>query len=148
MLRNPEGALLNAWRSMNVPVPEGNVVDKWYAAIYKDTNKNKSYLYIGKAKKRFLHDAKGPISGILLDCLKPHVGSSNVLETYKEDDHDEAFFPIWDIITRPLALNVIKHDRLEFPHYQDVKTLFNKVVSLDRKALANQIQSNSRYNIF
>ena len=36
MLNDPESAVLNNWRSMNFPVSEKNVIDKWYGAIYQD----------------------------------------------------------------------------------------------------------------
>ena len=118
-----------------------DVINKWYAAIYED-KKGKSHLYVGKALVRFLEDGRAPIESLQLDCLKPHVGSGTLLETYT-DWQDVAIFPIRNIISRPLVMNVIRHDKLDFPEYPDVKLLYEKVICLDRKKLALQI--NSRF---
>ena len=92
--------------------------------------------------KRFLHDTSGPIQSIPLDYLKLQVGSGNILESYSTPGQDKYPFQIYNIITGPLILNVIKHNKLEFPHYQDVKTLYDYVLQIDRKDLATKIQSS------
>ena len=63
------------WTKLSPPVPEESVVQRWYGAIYH--GKKKSHLYVGKAIRRFLDDADGPVSGIELDCLKPHIGKGS-----------------------------------------------------------------------
>ena len=61
MLKEPEQALLDIWRSMNFPVLENDVINKWYAAIYYNTEgKQYPHLYIGKATNRFLADETIP----------------------------------------------------------------------------------------
>ena len=113
MLKEPEQALLDIWRSMNFPVLENDVINKWYAAIYYNTEgKQYPHLYIGKATNRFLADETGPISQLQLDFLKPHIGQGTLLE--RQTSKDIWVSDIYNIISGPLNFNVTKADKLNF----------------------------------
>ena len=75
-----EEGLLRLWRELSPPQSEDSVVQNWYGAIYE--HKKKSYLYVGKAIRRFFFDVDGPVTAIELDCLKPKLGTGTVLESY------------------------------------------------------------------
>ena len=75
---NDEEEMINTWKALNLPNKKEDVVQKWYACIYE--TKKKNHLYIGKAVKRFLDDKEGPVNDLEIECLKPHVGTGNMLE--------------------------------------------------------------------
>ena len=72
-----EEELKQLWKKLSPPLPEESLVEKWYGATYH--GKKKSHLYVGKAIRRFLEDANGPVQGMELDCLSPHVGTGTIL---------------------------------------------------------------------
>lgn len=83
-----EEKLIKLWKWLSPPTPEDKVKGKWFAVVFKPESKlqkkrsSPPSLYIGKATTRFLVDQDGPACGIEFDCLKPHVGSGNTLESY------------------------------------------------------------------
>ena len=71
--------LNNFWASLSPPACKSDVLNKWSACVYQI--KNKQCLFIGKSIERFLHDENGPIAALSIDCLKPPIGSGNILES-------------------------------------------------------------------
>ena len=125
--------LRDFWRSVNPPVPEEQVVGKWYAAIY--LGKRKEQIYVGRATKRFLSEKDGPATCLELDCLKPHFGSGSILESVPAHlERDVDIFAIQDIFAGPLTVNPLKGDKWDVPQYEKVKKTFELVVKLDRES--------------
>ena len=97
---------------------------KWYAVIFK--GKNKPMLYVGKVKKRFLEDKDGPVTDIMLLCLKPKVGSGTILED--SPTHFEKFadlIPLVDVIAGPLIVEPLEGNTFNVPKYEDVVRIFD-----------------------
>ena len=131
---NDEEEMINTWKALNLPNKEENVVQKWYACIYE--TKKKNHLYIGKAVKRFLDDKEGPVNGLEIECLKPHVGTGNVLESVPEHlERDVDVFPAYCIIDGPLHVIPLKGGKWEISEYTNLKEKFERVEKMDRKTI-------------
>ena len=130
-----EEVLLALWKSLSPPVPEEEVVQKWYAVIFSD--KKKSYLYIGKALNRFLVDEGGPIKSLIVDCcLKPPVGSTDVLDFLPENQpKDISEFDISDVIAK-VEVEPVRGNQIKVFGYDKIKAFYNSVVKLDRANFA------------
>ena len=88
--------LRDVWRSLNPPVPEEQVVGKWYGAIY--LGKQKEPIYVVRATKRFLSEKDRSPTCLELDCLKPHFRSGSTLESVPAHlERDVDIFAIQDI---------------------------------------------------
>ena len=74
---------------------------EWYAIVYTDV-KAKQNLCIGRATKRFLEETGGKVTHLELDCLKPHVGNSNIMDEYPEDQNDLFNFNVSDVFFGPI----------------------------------------------
>ena len=107
------------------------MVQKWYAVIFSD--KKKSYLYIGKALNRFLVDEGGPIKSLIVDCcLKPPVGSTDVLDFLPENQpKDISEFEISDVIAK-VEVEPVRGNQIKVFEYNKIKAFYNSVVKLDR----------------
>ena len=93
-----------------------------------------------KATQRFLDDVDGPVEGIEFDCLKPHVGTSTILLSVPEHlQRDVDVFPLRNI-DGPLKVIPLKGGKWDVPEYQQLKEKFERVVKLDRKALAATLE--------
>ena len=95
-----EEKLQSFWRSITLPVPEEEVIHRWYVVIYK--GKKRTYLHIGKAVSRFLEDENGKVHSLMIDCcMKQPVGSTDILECLPENQPaDISPFPLSDIIAK------------------------------------------------
>lgn len=134
-----EGALKGLWKKLSPPVSEESVVQQWYGIIYN--GKKKGHLYVGKATRRFLHDVDGPVSGIEFDCLKPHIGTGTVLSSIPDHlERDISIFSIHDIIDGPLEVIPLKSGKWNVPAYSKLKEKFERVVKLNREALASTLK--------
>ena len=123
--------LKKLWKGLCPPTREEEILQKWFGAVY--VKNSKQYLYVGKATKRFLDDEDGAITGIELDCLKPHVGTGTELESYAGgSSRDIDVFPIHDIIEGSLFVEPLKGNRWNVPTYRSLKEKFMRVVQLDR----------------
>ena len=61
---NPADLLKKVWKVISPPTPEDEVTKGWYVSY---TKKQKSYLYVGKAIRRFLLDKDGLANVLELD---------------------------------------------------------------------------------
>ena len=87
-----------------------DVLNKWYACAYQI--KNKLQLFIVKSIERFLHYENVQLAALSIDCLKPPVGSGNILESIPSHlPCDIGVFPFQDIFYGPTEVLSIKNDR-------------------------------------
>ena len=122
------------------PTPEDEVTKGWYGAIYRE--KKKSYLYVGKATRRFLLDKDGLANALELDCLKPHVGNGTVLQSYDKSTERDLFInPLHNIIAGPVKIMPKKFPNLDVPDYQKLEKTFREVKNLDRQLIYNLIST-------
>ena len=70
--------LKNFYESLILPASKSDILNKWFACVYQI--KNKPCLFIEKLIKRFLHDENGLIATPSIGCLKPPIGSGNIIE--------------------------------------------------------------------
>ena len=71
--------LKNFLGSLSLSPYKSDVWNKWLTCAYQI--KNKLHLFIEKLIERFLHDENGPTAALSIDCLKPPIGSGNILES-------------------------------------------------------------------
>ncbi|CAL4074705.1 unnamed protein product [Meganyctiphanes norvegica] len=130
--------LVKFWKKVSPPHKEITVVGKWYASIYKDS-KGKQSLYFGRETKRFLEEAEGKVTNIELDCLKPHVGNSNIIEDYPEGQKDIYLYMIADVFAGPLVMEPYPQRKWNVPNLKEIKQMYDRIVEIDRKALYNSV---------
>ena len=107
------------WKSP--PTDESTIVGKWYAVSY--SARKKPVLYIARAKRRFLMN--NSVSGIEMDCLKPHVGSGTVLEEVPQHlPRDTGNFTLSHIIAGPISCEPMSNGRWNVPNYDAIRAFF------------------------
>ena len=127
------------WKSLRPPTKENEILQKWFGVVY--TNKKKSYLYSGKATKRFLEDENGLVSAIEIDCLKPHVGNEPILESIPAHlPRDLYMCPLHNIIFGPLVVSPPKGEKWHIPTYHTLKEQFEDIVKIDREKLVSDLE--------
>ena len=98
--------LHSVWDELNPPIPEQNIIGKYFGLIYyTDESRKKSRLFVGKVIRRFCQDAKGPVQFLEFECLKYASGTPTVLE--KSPSHFDLeidLIPAWDIICGPMSV--------------------------------------------
>lgn len=127
--------LQNTWESMNTPVPEKDLQDEWFAAIYY--GKKNGTLYIGRLTKRFLTNAEGTITQVELDCLKPAVipSTTDLEEPPAHLGKDYGIFPIHDIIAGFLPITYISGRKWKYMDYPKLFKLFKLVEKQPRDTI-------------
>ena len=94
------------WDELNQPIPEQNIIGKYFGLIYyTDESQKKGRLFVGKVIRRFCQDAKGPAQFLEFECLKYASGTPTVLEkspSYFDQEID--LIPAWDIICGPMSV--------------------------------------------
>ena len=128
-----EMALLSLWKWLSPPTEEEEIVGKWFALVYE--SKKKSYVYVGKALKRFLQDVNGLAIGLEMNCLKPKIGSGDVLESYDVGQEDIAVVKLSNIISGPLSVTPLRHGKWQINGYSGIINTFDRVKKLDRESL-------------
>ena len=84
MSSSPFPILGECWKGLSPPISEAEIVGKWYACIFKA--KKKTYLYTGRATRRFLNDEGGLITALEIDCLEQKLSvTENVLKRGQQD---------------------------------------------------------------
>ena len=136
--------LRKLWKKLNPPTTEESIVEKWYACVYKQ---KKETLFIVKVKMHFLYDKDGPTTGLQLDCLKPHVGLSSILETTPEHLPDISKFKLYNIIAGPIEVLPLKERKLEAPLYQELQRYFQLTVQLDTEELLKDVNDELQLQI-
>ncbi|CAK8690374.1 unnamed protein product [Clavelina lepadiformis] len=136
---NAVDVLGKTWLSVSPPIEEQDVLNQWYRVI-DEGKKKKTSLYIGKVTRRFLEDENGPVHGLEIDCLKPHVGQGNVLKSVP--DHmpsDIDFFPVCNIISGPLRVEPLEGSKWHVSKFAAVKRVFNDAKSINKRELATKL---------
>ena len=113
--------LKKTWKNINIPVKEEDIIGKWFACIYGE--KMKQTLFVAKAKMRFLLDVNGLTEGLMLECLKPNVGSTNILQSPPEHLPDIDKFLTENIIAGPLKVLPIKRKKVGSPVIPSLKKI-------------------------
>ena len=123
--------LKETWKSLSPPINETDIIGKWYGLSW--TTKRSTTLFVGKLVRRFLVDQNGPVDSFIMRCLKPKVGSGNILEeTPSHLPPDESHFPLCDVIAGPLHVFPKGSTRLEVLMYNELKKHFDIVSKLNR----------------
>ena len=136
--------LQNTWKKINPPVTEEQLLGKFFAGIYIGTSakgkSKKANMYVGKVKQRYLHDADGPTILLKLDCLKPAVGSTTLLEEIPSHlPRDIGDFEAHNIIAGPLEATPEKGKKWAIKFYPQVHQTFEHVVKLNREEDYNKL---------
>ena len=127
--------LKGVWHELNPPTSEGDLVGRFYAAIYNDTRSKRPLLYIGRVKRRFLRDAGGPATEITLDCLSLAVATDTVLkEPPSHLPRDIGEFHVANIIAGPVDATLLNSGKWSIPSYPDIAKFFSLASKLDRKS--------------
>ena len=117
-----------------------------FATIYQpgESNKitrrkeNKSQLCIGKFVCRFLQDENGNVASIEIDCLKPAVGNTNILEEIPGHlEKDIWVFELADVISFPFQAVSVCNNRWEIMEYPLIKQCYEMLKKVDRKNICN-----------
>ena len=128
------------WKSISPPVKEDEVLGKWFIAIYKDPKpKGRQTYCIGRAKMRFLDEADGKVSQLQLDCLKPRVGNTTVLQEYPEGRSDIDIFNVTDVFGGPIDIKPLPKKKWDVPNLLEIIKFYEIVVKIDRIALFNTL---------
>ena len=122
------------WKNISPPTKEKEVVGKWYAAIFKD-NKGKQNLCIGRALRRFLEEEDGKISHLEIDCLKPHVGTSNIMDEYPEHQNDVYMFKASDVFFGPVIMEPYLKRKWKVGNLDQITNYYDKITGIDRMSL-------------
>ena len=124
-------AVQRAWISLSLPNKEDDLLGKWYGLIY--ASKKQNMFFIGKVLSRFLEDKNGPVESIEFHCLKPKVGSGEILED--TPPHLSSYndtIPIKDIIVGPLQVEPQRGTKYLVKDYEKLVKHFKLVSDLDR----------------
>ena len=128
--------LKNLWETLSPPVPEKDLIDEWYAAVFYN-KKKKGILYIGRVTMRFLADEDEPVESIELDCLKPAPSpSSTILE--EPPTHlgkDIGRFSAYDLIAGPLKVEYRDGRKWNCAAYPSLFTFFQRVEKIQREEM-------------
>ena len=98
--------ILKTWKFLKHPTSEDDIIGGWYAGIF--SNKKRTKLYIGKARRRILGDVNGCCVSVEFDCSKPNVFSSTVFESTPDHLFDVGNFHTEDIIAGPLIVQPLR----------------------------------------
>ena len=65
-----------------------------------------------------MDDIDGPATDLKIECLKPHVGTCNILESVPERlERNVDIFQIFNVIDGPLDVVPLKGDKWEITSY-------------------------------
>ena len=103
--RSVQKFLKTCWEAFSPPVPERDLINAWYAAIFYG-GKKKGTLCLGRVKKIFLKEKGGAVDSFELDCLKPSAAPSTTVieEPPVHLGPDLGLFKASDVIAGPLKL--------------------------------------------
>ena len=79
--------LEKVWKSVSLPVPEEELIGRWYAVIVN--SKKRKTLYIAKVVRRFLLEANGPVDCLEMCFLMPKYGSGDIIDDTPEHLPDD-----------------------------------------------------------
>ena len=76
----------------------------------------------------------------MLECLKPNIGSTNVLQSPPEHLPDIDKFSTFNVIAGPLKVIPLKGKKWEVPSYNALKKTFEVATKIDRKKELMELQ--------
>ena len=82
--------------------------------------------------KRFLAESKGKVTHLELDCLKPHIGNSNIMDEYPEDQNDIYTFKFSDIFLGPIVIEPYPKRKWKVEDLKKIKDFYDKVKGIYR----------------
>ena len=88
---------------------------------------------------RFLDEADGKVSQLQLDCLKPRVGNTTVLQEYPEGRSDIDIFNVTDVFGGPIDIKPLPKKKWDVPNLLEIIKFYEIVVKIDRIALFNTL---------
>ena len=119
--------LKSTWEAMAPPVPEQDLQDDWYSAIYYNMHR-KGTLYIGQQTKRSTDDNRA-LDKVELDCLKLAT-SPSFIDLEEPPAHlgkDYGIFKICDVIAGPLPVTYVYRRKWHYPDYPSLYQVFKLV---------------------
>ena len=128
------------WEDFSPPVPERDLINAWYAAIFYG-GKKKGTLYLGHIKKTFLKETDRAVDSFELDCLKASAApSATVIE--EPPNHlgpDLGLFKASDIIAGSLKLvTYMECRKWRFTEYFKLYNYYKMVEKTDGQATYNK----------
>ena len=76
--KNVIATIHKAWRELNPPHKEVDIIGKWFGVVYRGGKK--PMLHVAKVIRRFLDDEDGHVTSVEMECLMAKVGSGDVLQ--------------------------------------------------------------------
>ena len=129
----PTPIFRSTWETLSPPMPEEDVLRKWYTVIY--AAKRARHIYVGKILKRFLLEENGDVDCLEVHCLKPKVGSGTLLEDTPTHLPDVSLFKLADVVYGPLEVIPIKAGKFDVLEHKKVVEHFKVVKDLERNSL-------------
>ena len=84
-----------------------------------------------------MHDENDSIAALSIDCLKPLIGSGNILESIPSHlPRDIGVFPFQDIFFSPIEVLPMKNGRWSVPELSKIRNAFERVINIDRNKLS------------
>ena len=130
-IASAQAKLISTWKSLSPPVKESEIINQWYGVAYK--GKRREILHVAKVLRRFLYDEDGPVESLLMSCLKPKVGSGNILDEPPKHLPDNWEFNLNDVILGPLEVSPHHATQFVVKDYDDLVQHFNTVIKLNRE---------------
>ena len=122
--------LRNTWNSLSPPNPE--LKEKWFAVEYR--GKRRGQLLIAKLLHRFLVDKDGNVDRIVMNCLKPKVGSGNVLDEAPKHLPDIWDFELKDVIKGPIEVQPKGSTQFIVPDYENIVCYYRRISAINWRA--------------
>ena len=89
--------------------------------------------------ERFLHDENGPVGGHSIDCVKPPIGSGNILKSiYSDSCLDIGLFPFQDIFYGLIKVLPIKNGKWK------IRDSVERVITIDRSKLSQAFYASQQ----
>jgi len=123
------------WAHFEPPKKESDFVGEWVASIYE--KKKRHHLFLGRVKQRFIIDEiDAPncyATALEVDCLQEKLGiTDSILREHNQPGTDVGVFAMQNIICTKIKAKFLGGNRWEFPQYEKIKVLFEKMKKLDR----------------
>ena len=95
--------------------------------------------------ERFLHDENGPVGGHSIDCVKPPIGSGNILKSiYSHSCLDIGLFPFQDIFYGLIKVLPIKSGKWLVPELSKIRDSVERVIAIDRSKLSQAFYASQQ----
>ena len=95
----------------------------------------------------FLHDEIDPIAALSIDCLKPPIGSRNILESIPSHLlRDIGVLPFQDIFYGSIEVLTMKNVRWCIPALSKIRDALERVITIDRNKLSQAFYASQQSN--